>query len=60
MAAGFVTYYTVFGLFATHLQKDLHFGPGTVALPIALANVTTFSRAVSGAFSRISSGAAGR
>jgi len=42
MAAGFVTYYTVFGLFATHLQKDLHFGPGTVALPIALANVTTF------------------
>jgi SHS family lactate transporter-like MFS transporter len=42
MASGFVTYYTVFGLFATHLQKDLHFGPGTVALPIALANVATF------------------
>jgi SHS family lactate transporter-like MFS transporter len=42
MASGFVTYYTVFGLFATHLQKDLHFGPGDVALPIALANVTTF------------------
>ena len=42
MASGFVTYYTVFGLFATHLQKDLGFGPGTVALPIALANVTTF------------------
>jgi SHS family lactate transporter-like MFS transporter len=42
MASGFITYYTVFGLFATHLQKDLHFGPGTVALPIALANVATF------------------
>ncbi|MGH7152989.1 MAG: MFS transporter, partial [Acetobacteraceae bacterium] len=42
MGSGFVTYYTVFGLFATHLQKDLHFGPGTVALPIALANVATF------------------
>ena len=42
MASGFVTYYTVFGLFATHLQKDLGFGPGDVALPIALANVTTF------------------
>lgn len=42
MGSGFVTYYTVFGLFATHLQKDLHFGPGAVALPLALANVTTF------------------
>ncbi len=42
MASGFVTYYTVFGLFATHLQKDLGFGPEAVALPIALANVTTF------------------
>jgi MFS transporter, SHS family, lactate transporter len=42
MASGFVTYYTVFGLFATHLQKDLGFGPEAVALPIALANVATF------------------
>jgi SHS family lactate transporter-like MFS transporter len=42
MASGFVTYYTVFGLFATHLQKDLGFGPGDVALPIALANIATF------------------
>jgi SHS family lactate transporter-like MFS transporter len=42
MGSGFVTYYTVFGLFATHLQKDLHFSPGSVALPIALANVMTF------------------
>jgi MFS transporter, SHS family, lactate transporter len=42
MGSGFVTYYTVFGLFATHLQRDLHFSPGTVALPIALANIMTF------------------
>ncbi len=42
MASGFVVYYTVFGLFATHLQKDLHFSPGAVALPLALTNVATF------------------
>lgn len=42
MGSGFVIYYTVFGLFATHLQKDLHFGPGVVALPIALANAAAF------------------
>ena len=42
MASGFVTYYTVFGLFATHLQKDLGFGPGDVAKPIAFANIATF------------------
>ncbi|MGH7156232.1 MAG: MFS transporter, partial [Acetobacteraceae bacterium] len=42
MASGFVVYYTVFGLFATHLQKDLHFSPGLVALPLALTNAVTF------------------
>jgi SHS family lactate transporter-like MFS transporter len=42
MASGFVIYYTVFGLFATHLEKDLHFSPGAVALPLALTNVATF------------------
>lgn len=42
MASGFVIYYTVFGLYATHLQKDLHYGPGAVALPLALTNVATF------------------
>jgi MFS transporter, SHS family, lactate transporter len=42
MGSGFVVYYTVFGLFPTHLQKDLHFGPGAVALPVALANAMTF------------------
>jgi MFS transporter, SHS family, lactate transporter len=42
MASGFVIYYTVFGLFATHLEKDLHFSPGAVALPLALMNIATF------------------
>jgi MFS transporter, SHS family, lactate transporter len=42
MGSSFITYYTVFGLFATHLQKDLGFSPGSVALPLALANAMTF------------------
>jgi SHS family lactate transporter-like MFS transporter len=42
MASGFIIYYTVFGLFATHLQKDLHLGAEAVALPLALTNVLTF------------------
>ena len=42
MASGFVIYYTVFGLFAVHLERDLHFGPALVALPLALTNVATF------------------
>ena len=28
MASGFVIYYSVYGMFATHLQKDLHLGAG--------------------------------
>jgi len=32
MGSGFVSYYTILGLFPTHLQKDLGFGPGDVAL----------------------------
>jgi SHS family lactate transporter-like MFS transporter len=42
MGSGFVVYYSVYGLFATHMQKDLHFSPGMVALPIALANLIGF------------------
>jgi SHS family lactate transporter-like MFS transporter len=42
MGSGFVVYYSVYGLFATHMQKDLHFSPGLVALPIALANLVGF------------------
>src|SRR5689334_8868068 len=34
MASAFVVYYSVYGLFATHLQKDLHFSPALVAMPI--------------------------
>jgi SHS family lactate transporter-like MFS transporter len=42
MGSGFVAYYTIFGLFPTHLQKDLHFSPGLVALPLALSNAMLF------------------
>src|ERR1700738_1108241 len=42
MASGFVIYYSVYGMFATHLQKDLHLAPGMVAMPIALANLVAF------------------
>jgi len=42
MGSSFITYYTCFGLFATHLQKDLGFGPGAVALPNALSNLAIF------------------
>jgi len=42
MGSGFVAYYTIFGLFATHLQKDMHFAPGDVALPLALSNLMLF------------------
>jgi SHS family lactate transporter-like MFS transporter len=42
MAAGFVIYYSVYGMFATHLQQDLHLSPELVAMPIALANLVGF------------------
>ena len=42
MASGFVVYYSVYGMFATHLQKDLHFAPAMVALPLVLANLVAF------------------
>jgi MFS transporter, SHS family, lactate transporter len=42
MASGFVIYYSVYGMFATHLQKDLHFGPALVATPLALSNLVAF------------------
>jgi len=42
MASGFIVYYSVYGMFATHLQKDLHFSPGLVATPLALANLVGF------------------
>jgi len=42
MGSGFVAYYTIFGLFPTHLQKDMGFGPGDVALPLLLSNLMLF------------------
>jgi len=42
MASGFVVYYSIWALFATHLQKDLNLSPALVATPIALANLTAF------------------
>jgi MFS transporter, SHS family, lactate transporter len=42
MGSGFVAYYTIFGLFATHLQKDLHFTTADVALPTLLSNLMLF------------------
>ncbi len=40
--AGFVTYYSINALFATHLQKDLGLPTALVATPIMLANVLVF------------------
>ena len=42
MASSFVVYYSVYGMFATHLQKDLHFDAAMTATPIALANLVAF------------------
>jgi SHS family lactate transporter-like MFS transporter len=39
MAGGFVLYYSIQGLFPTHLQKDLGLSPALLATPIIVANV---------------------
>ncbi len=41
-SAGFVTYYSINALFATHLQTDLHLSTALIATPIMLANVLVF------------------
>jgi MFS transporter, SHS family, lactate transporter len=41
-AAGFVTYYSINALFATHLQRDLGLSPALIATPIAFANLLVF------------------
>jgi MFS transporter, SHS family, lactate transporter len=41
-AAGFVTYYSINALFATHLQRDVHLSPALIATPIAFANLLVF------------------
>ena len=40
--AGFVTYYSINALFATHLQKDLGLSTALIATPLMLANVFVF------------------
>jgi MFS transporter, SHS family, lactate transporter len=42
MASGFVTGYSVGGMFPTYLQKDLLFSPAYVALPVMLQSVAFF------------------
>ena len=42
MASGFVIYYSIWALFATHLQKDLGLSPAMIATPIAIANLVAF------------------
>ena len=48
MASGFVTYYSINALFATHLQKDLGLSPALVATPIALGNLARLIHEVGG------------
>jgi SHS family lactate transporter-like MFS transporter len=42
MASGFIVYYSVYGMFATHLQKDLNLSPAMIAMPLAFANLVAF------------------
>ena len=42
MASGFITYYSINALFATHLQKDLGLRPALVATPIFFGNLAVF------------------
>jgi SHS family lactate transporter-like MFS transporter len=45
MASGFICWYSINALFATHLQVDLHLSPALLATPIALANLLAFCSA---------------
>ena len=42
MISGFIVYYSINALFATHLQKDLNLSPALVATSVALANLLAF------------------
>src|SRR5579863_1761724 len=42
MTSCFVTYYSIWALFATHLQKDLGLGSLMVGLPLVVANLLGF------------------
>ncbi|HKM69887.1 MAG TPA: MFS transporter [Stellaceae bacterium] len=42
MAGGLVAYYSINGMFATHLQKDLGLSPALIATPIIISNAVLF------------------
>jgi MFS family permease len=42
MASGFVVYYSIWSLFATPLQRDLHLGALMVGAPLIVANLVAF------------------
>jgi SHS family lactate transporter-like MFS transporter len=42
MASSFVVYYSIWSLFATHLQRDLHLGALMVGAPLIVANLAAF------------------
>jgi SHS family lactate transporter-like MFS transporter len=42
MASGFICWYSINSLFATHLQVDLHLSAALLATPIALSNLLAF------------------
>jgi SHS family lactate transporter-like MFS transporter len=60
MAGGLVTYYSINGMFATHLQKDLGLSPAVIATPIIIANAVVFlSSGMWGWIGTMSAGAGG-
>jgi MFS transporter, SHS family, lactate transporter len=42
MASSFTVYYSIFALFATHLQKDLELSAALVSVPLMFSNAATF------------------
>ena len=50
MASGFITYYSVTVLFATHLQVDLQMSPGAIGEVGVAANLVTFLASVGWGF----------
>ena len=43
MAAAFCVYYSIWALFSTYLQKELHWTPAMVATPLFWANIVVFA-----------------
>ena len=46
MASNFVVAYSMTGMFATYLQKDLQLSPGLVALPVMLLSIGQFGSGI--------------